>query len=76
MYALRFLTFAEHNLAHRYQNAMKVLWSMHHIMREDARRRFVIGFSIDDTSMRLWYFSRSDAYVSESFDFLEVCPAC
>ena len=35
----------------------------------------VIGFSIDDTSMRLWYFSRSDAYVSEPFDFLEVRSA-
>ncbi|KIP07792.1 hypothetical protein PHLGIDRAFT_12972 [Phlebiopsis gigantea 11061_1 CR5-6] len=47
-----------------------VLWSMHHIMREDARRRFVIGFSIDDYEMRIWYFSRSDAYVSEAFNFL------
>ena len=45
---------------------------MHHIMREDARRRFVIGFSIDDTEMRIWYFSRSDAYVSAPFNFLTV----
>lgn len=59
-------------LTHLRQNATKVMWSMNHIMREDARRRFVIGFSIDDCDMRLWYFSRSDAYVSEPFNFLTV----
>ena len=42
------------------------------IMRDDPRRRFVYGFSIDDCKMRLWFASRSDVIVSEPFDFMKV----
>lgn len=42
---------------------------MNHIMREDARRRFVIGFTIEDVYMRLWYCSRSDVFASEQFNW-------
>ncbi|GJE97362.1 hypothetical protein PsYK624_135780 [Phanerochaete sordida] len=45
-------------------SATQMLWSLTHIMREDARRRFVIGFSIENTRMRLWFMSRSDIFVS------------
>ncbi|KAI0085147.1 hypothetical protein BDY19DRAFT_1059765 [Irpex rosettiformis] len=50
-------------------NIAKILWSFHHIMREDASRRFVIGYTIENTDMRLWFGSRTDALVSDPFDF-------
>ncbi|GJE97364.1 hypothetical protein PsYK624_135800 [Phanerochaete sordida] len=46
------------------ESATQILWSLTHIMREDARRRFVFGFSIENTRMRLWFMSRSDIFVS------------
>ena len=55
-----------------FQDATKILWSMNHIMREDVRRRFVIGFTSEDATMRFWFCSRSDVFVSEPFDFLKV----
>ncbi|EKM48776.1 uncharacterized protein PHACADRAFT_132196 [Phanerochaete carnosa HHB-10118-sp] len=39
-------------------NASQILWSLTHAMREDARRRFVFGFTIENTRMRLWFASR------------------
>ena len=45
---------------------------MNRLMREDPRRRFVIGFTIEDVSMRFWYCSRSDVLVSEEFNWQEV----
>lgn len=49
------------------------MWSMNHVMRESLRRRFVFGYTIEDTIMRLWFLSRSDVFVCEHFDFLTVC---
>ncbi|CAE6522655.1 unnamed protein product [Rhizoctonia solani] len=46
----------------------KVMWSMHHIMRTDARRKFVYGLTCENTTMRLWYNDRSDIVVSDEFD--------
>lgn len=45
---------------------------MNHLMREDARRRFVIGFTIENVEMRLWYCSRSDVFVSKPFNWQDV----
>ena len=41
-------------------------------MREDVRRRFVIGYTIEKRNMRLWYCSRSDILVTEQFNFTRV----
>ena len=49
-----------------------MLWSMSHMMREDARRRFVIGFTIEKSNMRFWFCSRSDVFMSEGFNMLTV----
>ncbi|GJE95078.1 hypothetical protein PsYK624_112570 [Phanerochaete sordida] len=51
-------------------NNTKVLWSMHHIMREDLCRRFVYGFTIENRTMRWWFCSRSDVFVSQPLDFI------
>lgn len=51
-------------------NGKKILWSMYHIMREDPTRRFVYGFTIQDTKMRLWFVNRSDTFVSRNFNFI------
>lgn len=48
------------------------MWSMNHVMRESLRRRFVFGYTIEDTNMRLWFLSRSDVLVCEHFNFLTV----
>ncbi|GJE95060.1 hypothetical protein PsYK624_112390 [Phanerochaete sordida] len=50
-------------------NNTKILWSMHHIMRDDASRRFVLGFTIENRSMRWWYCSRSEVFVTKEIDF-------
>ncbi|KAI0701055.1 hypothetical protein BC835DRAFT_295958 [Cytidiella melzeri] len=50
---------------------VKILWSFNHIMREDPRRRFVVGYTIENTSMRLWFCSRTDIFVTEPFNFIE-----
>ncbi|KIP02969.1 hypothetical protein PHLGIDRAFT_122006 [Phlebiopsis gigantea 11061_1 CR5-6] len=51
-----------------------MLWSMNHMMREDARRRFVIGFTIEKSDMRFWCCSRSYVFLSERFDVLTLSP--
>ncbi|CCM05348.1 uncharacterized protein FIBRA_07562 [Fibroporia radiculosa] len=48
----------------------KVIWGMHHSMREDPRRRFTFGLTVEDHEMRLWYASRADVMVTRPFDFL------
>ncbi|GJE98435.1 hypothetical protein PsYK624_146650 [Phanerochaete sordida] len=52
-------------------NAVKILWSMDHIMREDPRRRFVYGFTVENNKMRMWFVSRSEAFASYEFDWLK-----
>ncbi|CEL60446.1 hypothetical protein RSOLAG1IB_09652 [Rhizoctonia solani AG-1 IB] len=47
---------------------VKVMWSMHHIMRNDPCRRFVHGLTCEDTKARLWFNNRCDVIVSEEFD--------
>ncbi|KAI5897151.1 uncharacterized protein SCHCODRAFT_02534121 [Schizophyllum commune H4-8] len=49
-------------------NSKKVIWSMHHIMRTDARRRFTFGITIADTEVRLWHVNRAVIVASQSFD--------
>ena len=41
-------------------------------MREDPTRRFVVGYTIENTNMRLWFGSRTDALVTEPFNFTRV----
>jgi hypothetical protein len=45
-------------------------------MREDPRRRFVFGLTIENTTVRLWFCSRSDALVSLPFNFVKVRIIC
>ncbi|KEP46548.1 putative kinase domain protein [Rhizoctonia solani 123E] len=56
------------NLANQIDNMKKILWAMNHIMRNDARRRFVLGLTCENTTVRLWYLDRCDFMVSKSFD--------
>ncbi|KAF7795937.1 hypothetical protein EIP86_007104 [Pleurotus ostreatoroseus] len=58
--------------ASQVDNERKEVWSMSHCMNEDARRRFTFGFTIENTTMRLWYVNRRVLYVSTPFDFLTV----
>ena len=45
---------------------------MTHIMQEDARRRFVIAFTIENTQMRFWLASRSEVLVSLPYNWITV----
>ncbi|KAJ7625033.1 hypothetical protein DFH06DRAFT_746110 [Mycena polygramma] len=54
-----------------FDNIRKVVWSCHQTLLTDPRRRFVTGITIEDTSMRAWYFSRTDIMATECFDFFE-----
>ncbi|CAE7103402.1 unnamed protein product [Rhizoctonia solani] len=49
----------------------KVMWSMHHVMRNDARRRFMLGLTCENAKARLWYNDRSDVVASEEFDIIK-----
>ena len=54
------------------QNWKQLLWSITYIMQEDPERRFVYGFTIEDTRMRIWFGNRSEMLVSFPFDFITV----
>ena len=41
-------------------------------MSLDICRRFIIGATIDNTSMRLWTYNRSMVMVSDPFNFITV----
>lgn len=56
----------------RMQNARKVLWDMNVVMRDDPRRRAAYGFTIENTTVRLWYCDRTQVLVSSPFDFFQV----
>ncbi|KAK1223036.1 hypothetical protein PQX77_014113 [Marasmius sp. AFHP31] len=49
----------------------KVLWGMHHIIRNDPCRLFTFGYSIEDDQARLWYHARSSVFVSEPFNWIK-----
>ncbi|KAI0954296.1 hypothetical protein AcV7_007565 [Taiwanofungus camphoratus] len=53
----------------RNDNVRKIVWGMHHCMRNDPRRRFTMGLTIEDTDTRLWFCSRSETLVTERFNF-------
>lgn len=46
---------------------------MQSIMHGDARRRFVYAVSIEEQNTRMWFCCRAGKFVSEMFDYVEVC---
>jgi hypothetical protein len=50
----------------------KVIYAMQHIMAVDARRRFIFGITIENTSLRLWYANRSMLVSSAPLDIVKV----
>ncbi|EKM61534.1 uncharacterized protein PHACADRAFT_180644 [Phanerochaete carnosa HHB-10118-sp] len=52
-------------------NIHKVLWGLNHIMRDDPLRRAAYGFTIENTSTRLWYCNHSQAIASITFKFFK-----
>ena len=42
-------------------------------MRMDPRRRFTLGMTFAETTVRLWHYNREVLVVSEAFDFNKVC---
>ena len=55
-----------------FQNVLKILWSLHHIMRIDHRRRFVFGTTIENTDTKIWFCCREIVFVTHRFDFMKV----
>ncbi|KAL0061692.1 hypothetical protein AAF712_011500 [Marasmius tenuissimus] len=51
-------------------NVEKLLGNSTHMLSSDPRRRFRFGITIEDTQMRLWYFSRALNYVTHDFNFI------
>ncbi|KAF8909747.1 hypothetical protein CPB84DRAFT_1765365 [Gymnopilus junonius] len=56
--------------ADRLDNIEKVCWNSHHVMRNDARRRFTFGLTIEETDTRMWFFNRQAVRVSQSFNYM------
>ncbi|KAJ6511308.1 hypothetical protein C8R47DRAFT_730009 [Mycena vitilis] len=52
----------------RESNNHELIWSCQDLLRDDPRRRFAYGVTLDDAQMRIWFFSRSEELVSCLFD--------
>lgn len=50
-----------------------MIWNGTHMLRDDARRDFAFGLTVEDTQAQLWRFSRSGIIVSKPFKWIEVC---
>jgi hypothetical protein len=59
----------------RFQNITKVLYGMQHMMAVDARRRFIFGITIENTSLRLWHANRSMLISSTPLDIARRYPS-
>lgn len=57
------------------QNNDKIVRLMAKCIRRNPRRRFVYGFTLEDSRMRLWYCDRSQIVCSHSFNFISVSDA-
>ncbi|KAL5479042.1 hypothetical protein ACEPAI_2330 [Sanghuangporus weigelae] len=53
----------------RKENARKIVSNMQLAMARDPCRRFTFGITVENTTMRLWFCSRSSPVVSKPFDF-------
>ncbi|KAG9020639.1 hypothetical protein FRB95_003837 [Tulasnella sp. JGI-2019a] len=60
-----------HGTTHWRDNARKILWSMAHIMNYDPRRRSVVGFTIENVWLRMWYCDRAGFLVSHKVDIID-----
>ena len=56
------------------KNISKITFHGQQLIAHDPRRRFVIGVTIENTEMRLWFLSRTTPVVSEVFNFTTVGP--
>ncbi|KAF7790435.1 hypothetical protein EIP86_001390 [Pleurotus ostreatoroseus] len=54
----------------REANISKVVQSVAECMNRDVRRRFTFAFTVENTSMRLWYGSRCQIIASQPFNFV------
>lgn len=54
------------------QNNVQLCSDMAQIMRDDPMRRFCYGYTVEYSTMKLWYFDRSELVVSEEFDYMTV----
>ncbi|KII86545.1 hypothetical protein PLICRDRAFT_113885, partial [Plicaturopsis crispa FD-325 SS-3] len=52
------------------QNRCKAVWSMHHIMRDDPTRRLTFAITVENSTMRIWFGSRSFLIVTEGFNWI------
>lgn len=55
-----------------HQNHRRLIWDAFHILRNDPCRLFTFGFTIENTTARMWYFSRSHIMVSQPFHLISV----
>ncbi|KJA27947.1 hypothetical protein HYPSUDRAFT_156193 [Hypholoma sublateritium FD-334 SS-4] len=55
-------------------NIYKIIWSLHHIMSVDHRRRYAFGLTIGDRTTRIWFCCRQTVLVSQPFDFIKEAP--
>lgn len=69
---IQLLISISHFVLRNKQNHRKIIWDGFHILRNDPCRQFTFGFTIENTSARMWYFSRSHLMVSEPFNFIKV----
>ena len=54
------------------QNMKKIVYAMANCIRDDPRRRFTYGYTIEGSDMRLWYCDRARIVTTQSFDFTSV----
>ena len=55
-----------------FHNVLKILWSLHHMMHVDHRRRFAFETSIENADARIWFCCREIVFITYCFDYMQV----
>ncbi|KAK7042943.1 hypothetical protein VNI00_008680 [Paramarasmius palmivorus] len=50
------------------ENARKIIGNANHVLSHDPTRRFFFGMTIENTTVRFWFFSRSHIFVSSDLN--------
>ncbi|EAU89859.1 other/FunK1 protein kinase [Coprinopsis cinerea okayama7 len=53
------------------ENRLQIVSHFNHAMNDDARRTFILGITIEDDRVSLWYCSRSHSVKARSFSMVE-----
>ncbi|KAG9022754.1 hypothetical protein FRB95_014238 [Tulasnella sp. JGI-2019a] len=54
----------------RLDDERKMVWSLHHILRNNPCRRSAFGITLENNNLRVWFCHRAGTITSKGFDFM------